>query len=332
MGKTFNSTADLEEFLKEVSEAYYMGKPLMSDSEFDSLAASCGFKQVGYSSSSNRISHLFQMYSLQKVFENEHEQKNPLKNYKGKLAWSPKLDGAAVSLTYFRGKLVQALTRGDGKKGLDITSNMALLVPTEYDFDILHSDPFEPRPYTQITGEVVAPASIKNARNYAAGALNLKDYGEFISRNIRFVAYGVQPYNYSTWTEEMTVLKRCGFDVITQEEWHKYPTDGMVCRIDNQEEFDSMGHTSHHPRGSYALKRIQTGVETNLIDVIWQVGKSGVVSPVGILEPVEIDGAVVGKATLHNMAYIEGLNLEIGCKVEVIRSGEIIPRIVRRVY
>jgi DNA ligase (NAD+) len=272
------------------------------------------------------------MYSLQKVFENEHEQKNPLKNYKGKLAWSPKLDGAAVSLTYFRGKLVQALTRGDGKKGLDITSNMALLVPTEYDFDILHSDPFEPRPYTQITGEVVAPASIKNARNYAAGALNLKDYGEFTSRNIRFVAYGVQPYNYSTWTEEMTVLKRCGFDVITQEEWHEYPTDGMVCRIDNQEEFDSMGHTSHHPRGSYALKRIQKGVETNLIDVIWQVGKSGVVSPVGILEPVEIDGAVVGKATLHNMAYIEGLNLEIGCKVEVIRSGEIIPRIVRRVY
>ena len=80
------------------------------------------------------------------------------------------------------------------------------------------------------------------------------------------------------------------------------------------------------------MKRIQKGVETTLVDVIWNVGKSGVVAPVGILEPVDIDGANVSKATLHNMAYINSLNLEIGCRVEVIRSGEIIPRIVRRVY
>ena len=332
MGEMFNSKQDLELFLKEASKAYYLGEPIISDKAFDSLASSCNFTEVGYSSSSNRVSHAYRMYSLQKVFENEHEEKNPLKTYKGKLVWSPKLDGAAVSLTYFRGRLVQALTRGDGKKGLDITANMKLLVPKEYDFKVLHSCPVTPRPYTQITGEVVAPASIPNARNYAAGALNLKDHKEFASRTLRFVAYGIQPYNYSTWTEELTVLKRCGFDVITQEDWHEYPTDGMVCRIDNQSDFDSMGHTSHHPRGSYALKRIQEGVETNLIDVIWQVGKSGVVSPVGILDPVDIDGAVVSKATLHNMAYIKSLNLEIGCKVEVIRSGEIIPRIVRRVY
>ena len=324
MGEMFNSKQDLELFLKEASKAYYLGEPIISDKAFDSLASSCNFTEVGYSSSSNRVSHAYRMYSLQKVFENEHEEKNPLKTYKGKLVWSPKLDGAAVSLTYFRGRLVQALTRGDGKKGLDITANMKLLVPNEYDFKVLHSCPVTPRPYTQITGEVVAPASIPNARNYAAGALNLKDHKEFASRTLRFVAYGIQPYNYSTWTEELTVLKRCGFDVITQEDWHEYPTDGMVCRIDNQSDFDNMGHTSHHPRGSYALKRIQEGVETNLIDVIWQVGKSGVVSPVGILNPVDIDGAVVSKATLHNMAYIKS--------VEVIRSGEIIPRIVRRIY
>jgi DNA ligase (NAD+) len=328
----FNSHKDLIQFLKECSEAYYIGQPIISDAEFDSLATTANYKDVGYNSTSNRIPHAFRMYSLQKVFENEHEKKNPLKDYKGSLAWSPKLDGAAVSLTYFRGKLVKALTRGDGKKGIDITSNMELLVPKEFNFlDII--DPiYPPRPMLQITGEVVAPKSIKNARNYAAGALNLKDYGEFISRNIRFIAYGVQPFNLPTWTEEMTELKKCGFDVITQEEWHEYPTDGMVCRIDDQHEFESRGHTSHHPRGSYALKRIQKGVETNLIDVVWQVGKSGVVSPVGILKPIDIDGAVVSKATLHNMAYIEGLNLQIGCKVEVIRSGEIIPRIVRRIY
>lgn len=139
----WNSNEDLKDFLKEASMSYYMGEPVMSDAEFDSLASSINFSDVGYSSSQNRIPHMFRMYSLQKVFENEHEEKNPLKEYKGKVAWSPKLDGAAVSLIYFRGRLVQALTRGDGKKGIDITDNMKYLVPQEYNTHILHSDPFE---------------------------------------------------------------------------------------------------------------------------------------------------------------------------------------------
>jgi len=90
-----------------------------------------------------------------------------------------------------------------------------------------------------------------------------------------------------------------------------------------------MGYTSHHPRGAYALKEQQEIQQTILKDVIWQVGKSGQVSPVAVLEPVEIGGAIVQRATLHNISYIEDLGLEIGCRVEVIRSGEIIPRIVR---
>ena len=85
------------------------------------------------------------------------------------------------------------------------------------------------------------------------------------------------------------------------------------------------------PKGAYALKKRQKGEITTLVDVLWNVGKSGVVAPVAILKPVEIDDAIISRATLHNMAYIEALNLRIGCQVEVIRSGEIIPRIVRRV-
>ena len=328
----FNNHDDLIDFLKEAAMAYYMGEPFMSDVEFDSLAKLANYRKVGFASTDNRIPHMFRMYSLQKVFENEHEKKNPLSDYKGKLVWTPKLDGAAVSLTYFRGRFVGALTRGDGKKGLDITDNMKHLVPQEYIFPKIHPDPFADRTYTQITGEVVAPKHIKNARNYAAGALNLKDYGEFITREIEFIAYDIQPKNELLWTEEMANLKKANFRTILDSEYHEYPTDGMVCRIDNQLDYEDRGYTSHHPRGAYALKRIQKGVETHLIDVIWQVGKSGVVSPVGILNPVEIDGAIVSKATLHNMRYIESLNLEIGCRVEVIRSGEIIPRIVRRVW
>jgi len=321
----------IKDLLKEASMAYYTGEPMMSDAEFDILASSVRFTDVGYSSSENRVAHVHRMYSLQKVFENEHEEKNPLKLYTGKVVWTPKLDGAAVALYYNEGDFVLALTRGDGKKGIDITHNMQHLVPKRCAMKGFGKQ----YPYAgmlQITGEVVAPSSIKNARNYAAGALNLKDEVEFKNRDLRFIAYAAQPTTKEYWTEELEVLKLCGFDVITQEEWHEYPTDGMVCRIDNHKQFEAWGYTSHHPKGSYALKRIQKGVETNLVDVVWQLGKSGVVSPVGILDPVEIDGATVSKATLHNMAYIEGLKLEIGCKVEVIRSGEIIPRIVRRIY
>ena len=92
-----------------------------------------------------------------------------------------------------------------------------------------------------------------------------------------------------------------------------------------------LGHTAHHPRGAFAKKVRQEGVVTKLLDVVWQVGKSGNVSPVGILEPVNIGGATVSRATLHNIAIIEDLGLEIGCMVEVIRAGEIIPQIVARV-
>ncbi|MBT5638227.1 MAG: DNA ligase, partial [Candidatus Peribacter sp.] len=88
---------------------------------------------------------------------------------------------------------------------------------------------------------------------------------------------------------------------------------------------------SKHPRGAFALKEQAEGVETTLIDVVWQLGKSGVVSPVAILDPIEIGGATVSRATLHNIEYIRDLNLEIGCRVSVIRSGEIIPRIIGRV-
>jgi len=79
------------------------------------------------------------------------------------------------------------------------------------------------------------------------------------------------------------------------------------------------------------LKELKEGILSKLLDVVWQVGKSGVVSPVAILDPVDIDGATVSRATLHNIQYIRSLNLELGCLVEVIRSGEIIPRVVKRV-
>ena len=153
-----------------------------------------------------------------------------------------------MALTYLGGNLHRVLTRGDGKKGLDVTHLVKHLVPNKITTGLSKS-------LLQITGEIVAPKSIKNARNYASGALNLKDVEEFQTRQLHFIAYHAEPFLHDTFTN----------------------------------------------------------------------------SPVAILKPVEIDDARVSRATLHNMAHIEALGLEIGCKVEVIRSGEIIPRIVRRV-
>ena len=248
--------------------------------------------------------------------------KQPFGRYKGDIKVSPKLDGAAVSLLYVDGQLHKALTRGDGKRGLDITDNMKSLVPNSL-------GKFKGA-LIQVTGEVVAPKTIKNARNYAAGALNLKDTEEFTSRDLRFIAYGVQPSWNECWSKDMEYLLEFGFDTVLSNDWTAYPDDGLVFRIDNYRDFDALGYTSKHPRGAYALKQRNEGVITKLVNVVWTVGKSGVVAPVAILEPVDIDGATVSRATLHNIKYIDDLNLEIGCLVEVIRSGEIIPRIVSR--
>jgi len=316
---------NIKESLRRAAVAYYKGEPIMSDTEFDRLAELVNYEDVGASSNDNRYPHAFQMFSLQKVFSNEVSTKDPFNSYKDTVIVSPKLDGAAVSLLYVGGKLHRALTRGDGKKGLDITRQMETMVPTELRGACLGT-------YFQVTGEVVAPKTIKNARNYAAGALNLKDINEFKERDLHFIAYGITPTQEPRWSCDLRKLSKYGFDTVMDSDWTQYPDDGVVFRINDNTEFESRGYTSHHPRGAYALKQIQKGVTTTLLDVVWNVGKSGVVAPVAILEPIDIDGATVSKATLHNAKYIEDMGLEIGCKVEVIRSGEIIPRIVRRVY
>jgi DNA ligase (NAD+) len=312
---------NINALLRRAALSYYNGKPMMPDAEFDRLAELCNFEEVGHSG--GKIKHYYQLFSLQKVFENEISTNNPFQTYKKPVVVTPKLDGAAVSLLYVEGKLHRALTRGDGKKGIDVTEHLKTRVP--------HSIHPNSPSVVQITGEVVAPKAIKNSRNYAAGALNLKDTKEFETRELLFIVYGLQPYIKETWTQDMNLLSGWNFWTVVENEWTQYPNDGYVFRIDSNKDFENFGYTAHHPKGAYALKRRQKGVKTILVDVIWSVGKSGVVAPVAILKPVEIDDAIISRATLHNMAHIRGLNLEIGCEVEVIRSGEIIPRIVRRV-
>ena len=311
----------LIEYLDEASIQYYSGTPIISDEEFDRLADATGYSTIGAKQHEDTCKHAFPMYSLQKHYEDEG--KRPLEGYD--CIPSLKLDGAAVSLLYVDGKLLQVLTRGDGTEGRDITNKFISrknLVPLEIEYTGL----------IQVTGEIVAPKHIENSRNYAAGALNLKNDDEFCLKAISFFAYGIAPFQRETYREDMNLLEDLGFETVCTPELDLiYECDGMVHRVNSNKLFTELGYTAKHPKGAFALKIRKEAVETQILSVEWQVGKSGKVTPVAILEPIMIGDACISRATLNNKAFIEMLDLQIGCTVGVVRSGDIIPKIVYRV-
>lgn len=311
----------LTEFLDRASRYYYAGTPIISDEQFDQLADSCGYSKVGAKQHDDIERHYYPMYSLQKWYEDEDRQ-SPLIAEQN-VVMTPKLDGAAISVLYIDGVYTRALTRGDGKEGTDVTLKVARLVPNQIpDLVGVH----------QITGEVCAPNHVENARNYAAGSLNLGSIDEFTTRSVEFFAYQCYPYLTASYTQDIKKLKAWGFNTVFDDNLDKiYPTDGVVFRVDNNHRFDELGYTSKHPRGAYAKKTRGECVETTLLDVEWQVGKSGKVTPVAILEPVMIGDAQVSRATLNNPGFIEALDLQLGDRVAIRRSGEIIPQIVYKV-
>ena len=312
----------ITEFLDRANKAYFDGNPIVPDSVFDALAASVGYSRLGNPVESAKVKHTFPMWSLQKHYEDEGVA--PLAGISD-ISTSPKLDGAALALLYVDGHLVRATTRGDGVEGQDVTEKFlgSKLVPQTVDG--LGN-------VAQIVGEVCAPKHIENARNYAAGALNLKDTAEFRTRAVEFFAYGVEPSQFPTYSEDMKWLKRLGFSTVKDPELHNiYPCDGVVYRVNNNKLFKEMGYTAKHPKGAYALKERQEAVETQILAVEWQVNRTGRVTPVAILEPVKIGDAVISRATLNNVAFIEALGIEIGDTVAVVRSGEVVPRILHKV-
>ena len=305
----------MKDFFEKCEAAYFSGYPMISDEEYDALVKKYNYNRIGHTVTDG-VPHAIKMYSLQKYFSLD-EAPSDLWNY----VVSPKFDGAAVSILYVNGHFALGLTRGDGNLGRDISNKLETLVPNTI---ALKGEVF-------ITGEVVCPLTVPNARNVASGSLNLKDMEEFRTRPLTFVAYDIQGEPFTKYSGALQCLTLNGFNVVTDFDDSLFPTDGIVYRLDDNKTFREMGYTAHHPRGAFALKEQKEGSITELLDVVWQVGKSGVVSPVAILDPVEVEGAIVGRATLHNIEYIRSLELEIGCNVEVIRSGDIIPRIVRRV-
>lgn len=324
----------MKQYLEQLSSSYYSGTPLVTNEEYDALEQIYGQCIAG----SGDVDHSYRMFSLKKHYDKD----GALPLQKSLCAKTVKLDGAAVSILYIDGTYSHALTRGNGVQGRDISLKaLSLNIPEHVPL----------KGIIQITGEVVALKTVENSRNYASGALNQKGMDVWEQRktdgNMKFVAYNVQAaqnrWGYKkTYLEDMRMLYGWDFSVISIPEglgvskttpWEAiYPTDGLVYRLDDNSEFNKQGFTDKFPRGAIAWKEEQESVETVLLSVEWGVGKSGKVTPVAILEPVLIGEANVSRATLNNMSYIKALDLELGCTVQVIRSGEIIPKIVGRLY
>jgi NAD-dependent DNA ligase len=308
-------------FLDTAAAAYYAGSPIISDEAFDRLAESSGYADVGAKQHENICKHYKQLFSLDKYYEGEGAR--PLQDRK--TTATPKLDGAAISALYVNGSLAQVLTRGDGVVGTDITGKFLArkdLIPLKIDrLGVI-----------QITGEIVAPKLVKNSRNYAAGALSLKDTAEFCSRGISFFAYGVYPYLEETFSADMAYLSFLGFNTVYDSEIHNiYDCDGVVHRVNNNAEFESLGYTSKFPRGAFALKERQEAVETQILVVEWNVSRLGKVVPTAIFKPIMIGDKQVSRATLNNPEFIEMLELCIGDTVGVALCGEIIPCVMYKV-
>jgi DNA ligase (NAD+) len=273
-----------------------------------------------------------------------------------------KIDGAAVSLTYENGTLTLGSTRGDGVQGDDVTANLKTIraIP------LIVSGKNLPR-LIEVRGEVYMPRSafiklneekeeageplFANPRNAAAGSLKLQDPRLVAKRSLNIFNYGVEIIEgkeLMTHTEELEFLKDTGFrvnpdfrlchtieDVISYcDSWEDkrgsldYATDGMVVKVDDLKQRRLLGSTTKAPRWMIAYKFPAKRVATKLNDIIVSVGRLGTLTPVADLQPVEVSGTTVSRASLHNQDEIDRKDIRIGDTVLIEKAGEIIPQVV----
>ena len=271
-----------------------------------------------------------------------------------------KYDGASISLTYEKGKLVRALTRGDGFQGDDVTANVKTIksVPLQLKGD--YPDKFD------IRGEIVLPwegfnkmneerveigeEPYRNPRNTASGSLKLQDSAEVAKRPLDCLLYSLIGNNLPIRTQfdSLESARRWNFKVPTEAKlvnsidevfefisyWDEhrhdlpYETDGVVIKVNSLDQQEELGYTAKSPRWAIAYKFKAEQVSTRLNSISYQVGRTGAITPVANLEPVELAGTTQKRASLHNADQIEKLDIREGDEVFVEKGGEIIPKII----
>ena len=263
---------------------------------------------------------------------------------------SYKLDGLTLVVIYENGKFKQAITRGTGLIGEDVTEQAKMI--GNLPMNIPYND------YLELRGECVVSwdnfykinenldKPYSHPRNLAAGSLRNLDTNVTKQRNLSYIVFecvsdlkDIDGLMDSKWLE-LKWLKQIGFEVVSacagtvddcveamQPEYYEYPVDGLIFEFANKSYSKSLPSTGHHEGCRMALKWADSTYETVLRDVIWDVGRSGVISPVAVFDEVDLDGALTTKATLHNLSIIESLELGFGDTITVYRSNMVIPKI-----
>lgn len=369
------------ELLKKYSYHYYvLDDPITTDEEYDILyhkvvayehahpshiLADSPTQRVGDQPQEkfDKARHLSRMWSLEDLFNRDELDTwvNRITKVYGNVTFGcePKFDGASLNLIYEGGRLSQAITRGDGVEGEDVTQNAKTIqsIPLSIDYAgrieirgevVIFKDDFE-----QINEERLknGESLFANPRNAAAGSLRQLDTRITASRRLVFMPYGIgeNSLDIPNLSERMEWVYGLGFrrpamrhvcrsaeeiegfyqEMLGVRDTFEMLLDGMVIKVDSISVQDELGYTVKNPRWAAAYKFPAIEKLTVLRDVILQVGRSGVVTPVAIVEPVDIEGVTVERSTLHNFDEIQRKDIRIGDKVIILRSGDVIPKIVK---
>ena len=361
-----NLIRNLIDELNSATKKYDEGNPVLSDSQWDAVYFELDRMEkltgIVYPDSPtqsiqydvvnelNKVKHNHPMLSLEKT--KDVSEILDFINDKPYVLMA-KMDGLTCSLKYVDGKLVSAETRGDGEIGEDILHNAKVLksIPQKIS-------------YTKelvIDGEIICDLKTfkkfeheySNPRNFAAGSIRLLDSKECEKRGLTFVAWDVisgfeehvafdyhlqslAAYGFTVvpWVNEWQNFTRERYEELANtivEESSIYPIDGLVVKFNNIDYGKSLGKTDHHFNNAMAFKFKDPEYETELLDIEWTMGRTGVLTPVAIVKPIEIDGAIIERASLHNVSIMKELLVEpyVGQKVKIYRANMIIPQVAK---
>ena len=311
----------------------------------------------------NKAAHLSRMWSLEDVFDRTelNDWIERAKKVESNISFycEPKFDGASLNLIYENKKLKYAITRGDGTIGEDVTNNILTIhsIPLVIDYDglieirgeiVIKKDDFEKLNEERL---VASESIFANPRNAAAGSLRQLDPKITAKRRLFFYPWGIgfNSLDFTHSSNAMEFVRNLGFlsppmsqkcsNIEEIEEFYKkllqnrneiaMMLDGMVVKIDEINAQVDLGFTVKHPKSSCAYKFPAIEKTTVVKSIILQVGRTGVVTPVAVVEPVDIEGVKVERATLHNFDEIKRKDIRIGDTVIIIRSGDVIPKIIK---
>lgn len=355
-----------EELLQHCHNYYGLDAPTISDAEYDKkfdelkkledeanfwLANSPTRKVQGtVLDCFNKIEHSKPMLSAAKT-----KDVNEIQKFIGNKDFycSYKLDGLTLVCRYSQGKFVQAITRGTGTVGEDVTeqarmiSNLPMTVPYDGDLELRGECVISWENFHKINETLTEPYS--HPRNLAAGSLRNLDANITKQRNLSYVVFECVSELYdkdtddgewdSKW-ERLAYLDYLGFETVErcigtvddcveamQPDWYKFPVDGLIFELNSDSYSKSLTATSHHEGCRIALKWADSTYETTLLNVEWNTTRSGLISPVAVFSPVDLDGAITTRATLHNLSIIKQLELGIGDTITVYRSNMVIPKV-----